>query len=326
MKKFGNGTGSVYKLKGTRSHPWTARKTIGWNEKGQPKYKYIGYYRTKTEAINALVQYNKSPYSLNGERLIDIYERFFPSYVEKRAVSSVEALKSRWKHLSPLYNKKLADLSRKDLQLFFDNLQASEMTKKKVKVLLKLLFDYSVRYDIIPPERTAILEYIDLSSKVETQKRPHKRITNEEIEELWDRNDEMSRFVLFLIYTGLRCGEFCNITEESIDSDLVIHIVKSKTAAGIRDIPISDKAKKLLPLPHFATYEVMKYKYKTWRKKTGFGHSLHDTRHTCISLLTETGTDERIIRSIVGHSGSGVTEQVYTHISIEEKRAALNQI
>jgi Phage integrase family. len=32
-------------------------------------------------------------------------------------------------------------------------------------------------------------------------------------------------------------------------------------------------------------------------------HKPHDTRHTCVSLLTEAGVDERIIKKIVGHKG-----------------------
>lgn len=326
MKRLANRQGSVYKLSGTRSKPWTARKTVGKNEKGQPKYKYIGYYRTKTEAMNALMEYNKSPYSLNGELLKDIYERFFESYKEKRAASTVDAMETKWRHLSPLHDAKLTDLTRKDLQEYFDHLDATEITKRKIKVTLKLIFDYAVRYDIIPPERTAILDYIDLSGK-ESERRPHNRITDEEIEELWEIDDEMSQFLLFLIYTGLRCGEYQSVTENgSIDADNIIHVTQSKTAAGVREVPMSDKALKLTRRAVFPSYDNMKYKYKLWRKEHGFEHKLHDTRHTCISLLTEAKVDERIIRAIVGHSGSSITEQVYTHISNEEKRDALNKM
>lgn len=326
MKRLANRQGSVYKLSGTRSKPWTARKTVGKNEKGQPKYKYIGYYRTKTEAMNALMDYNKSPYSLNGELLKDIYERFFEAYKEKRAASTVDAMETKWRHLSPLHDAKLSDLTRKDLQEYFDHLDATEITKRKIKVTLKLIFDYAVRYDIIPPERTAILDYIDLSGK-EIERRPHNRITDEEIEELWEIDDEMSQFLLFLIYTGLRCGEYQSVTENgSIDADNIIHVTQSKTAAGVREVPLSDKALKLTRRSVFPSYDNMKYKYKLWRKEHGFEHKLHDTRHTCISLLTEAKVDERIIRAIVGHSGSSITEQVYTHISNEEKRDALNKM
>ena len=79
-------------------------------------------------------------------------------------------------------------------------------------------------------------------------------------------------------------------------------------------------------MPHFKTYNQFYYRYCKWQQKNDFNHRLHDTRHTIISLLTEAEVDERIIRSIVGHKGNGVTEEVYTHISIESKREALNKI
>ena len=55
-------------------------------------------------------------------------------------------------------------------------------------------------------------------------------------------------------------------------------------------------------------------------------HRPHDTRHTCVSMLTEAGVDERIIRKIVGHKGQGVTETVYTHMELPVKLEAINKI
>ena len=52
----------------------------------------------------------------------------------------------------------------------------------------------------------------------------------------------------------------------------------------------------------------------------------HDTRHTCITMLTEAGVDPRIIRQIVGHKGQGVTEAVYTHVDLPAKLEAINRI
>lgn len=55
-------------------------------------------------------------------------------------------------------------------------------------------------------------------------------------------------------------------------------------------------------------------------------HRPHDTRHTCISLLTSAGVDERVIKKIVGHKGQGVTETVYTHFEIDKLLDAINKI
>jgi integrase len=326
MRKRANGKGSVYKLSGRRANPWAVRKTIGYNENGHPIYNFIGFYHTYEEANRVLTEYNKSPYSLNGETLLDMYEKFIVSYENSHKPNTVSNFKSKWKHLEPLYKEPVAKLTRKKLQLFFDNFDASTIVKKKVKIVLKLIMDYSIRYDVIPPEKIVILDYIDLSSQVVNKKINHKTFTNEEIERLEAINDDMARTILFLIYTGLRAGEFCNLTEDDIDQDMVIHVTDSKTESGIRDIPLSKKALKLAPITHYGNYNRLYHRFCSWREKNNFDHELHDTRHTLISLLTEKEVDARIIRSIVGHKGTGVTEEVYTHISIETKREALDKI
>ena len=326
MRKRANGKGSVYKLSGRRSHPWAVRKTIGKNEKGHPIYKFIGFYRTYEEANRVLTEYNKSPYSLENETLLAMYEKFIVGYEKNHKPDTIKAFKSKWHHLEPLFNEPLAKITRKKLQVYFDNLNASKLVKVKVKMVLKAIFDYSVRYDVIPPERLIIFDYIDLSSDIVNDTKEHTIWAKEEIERLKDINDNIAKTLLFLIYTGLRAGEFIELTDNSIDEDMVIHIVDSKTEAGKRDVPISDKAQKLAPIPQFKTYNQFYYRYCKWQKKYNFNHRLHDTRHTLVSLLAEAHVDERIIRSIVGHKGTGVTEEVYTHISIEAKREALNMI
>ena len=52
----------------------------------------------------------------------------------------------------------------------------------------------------------------------------------------------------------------------------------------------------------------------------------HDCRHTCVSLLTQAGVDERLIKKIVGQKGQGVTQQVYTHFEIKALLDAINKI
>ena len=326
MSRLGNGVGSVYKLSGNRKNAWAARKTVGFNEKGQPKYKFIGYYRTKAEAMTALVEYNKSPYSLERESLKSIYLKFKASYSEHHSDKSVGNIDIAWRHLEPIHEKPITTLSRRELQEFFDDLQVSEQVKQKCRSVLRQVYDYAVRYDIIQPERVAILNYIDLSSNIAVKKLNRDRFSDDEIQRIKDIDDNMAHIILFLIYTGLRAGEFCNLTEADIDEDMVMHIKASKTEAGIREVPLSDKAQKLLPLPHFNSYEYLKYYFTEWRKKNGFDRTLHCTRYTTVSLLVSAGVDDRIIKAIVGHKGNDVTSKVYTKITNEDKRIALNKI
>ena len=326
MSRLGNGEGSVYKKQGKRKKPWVARKTVGFKLNGQPIYRYIGYYRTKAEAMTSLMEYNKAPYSLEGERLCDIYEKFYAEYSQKRRERTVNNTKTFWKHLEPIQDEAIASLTRKKLQLFFDRLDATECVKGKVRTLLKQIFTYSIRYDVIQPERLKILDFIDLSSNIASRNIDRERFTDDEIARLWEIDDDMSHLLLFLIYTGLRAGEYCDLTDDSIDSDMVIHVNKAKTDAGVRLVPLSNKALKLAPLPRFTNYQALYRKFNKWEEKNGFNHTLHDTRHTCASLLADAKVDKRIVQAILGHVGEGVTDIVYTHIGINAMREALDQI
>jgi integrase len=53
---------------------------------------------------------------------------------------------------------------------------------------------------------------------------------------------------------------------------------------------------------------------------------LHDTRHTCVSLLLALGVPPHVVREIVGHSDIEVTMTIYAHASLEEKQKALRRL
>lgn len=51
---------------------------------------------------------------------------------------------------------------------------------------------------------------------------------------------------------------------------------------------------------------------------TKMKHTPHDTRHTCISLLTKADVNPTTIKKIVGHKGAmSLTEKVYTHMDYQ---------
>ena len=59
----------------------------------------------------------------------------------------------------------------------------------------------------------------------------------------------------------------------------------------------------------------------------GCSHKPHDTRHTCISMMTEKEVSPTLIKKIVGHSGAmSLTEKVYTHVNVQELLEAINKI
>lgn len=53
----------------------------------------------------------------------------------------------------------------------------------------------------------------------------------------------------------------------------------------------------------------------------------HDTRHTCISLLTKADVNPTTIKKIIGHKGAmSLTEKVYTHMDYQTLLDAINKI
>lgn len=53
---------------------------------------------------------------------------------------------------------------------------------------------------------------------------------------------------------------------------------------------------------------------------------MHDFRHGCVSVLLGMGVPPRTVMEIVGHSGLEMTMNVYAHVSLDDKKAALDQL
>lgn len=53
---------------------------------------------------------------------------------------------------------------------------------------------------------------------------------------------------------------------------------------------------------------------------------LHDFRHGCVSVLLALGVPPRTVMEIVGHSTLEMTMNVYAHVTLDDKRSALDQL
>lgn len=67
-------------------------------------------------------------------------------------------------------------------------------------------------------------------------------------------------------------------------------------------------------------------KFDNIMEKLRMEHCPHDCRNTGISLLNTAGANPLCIKRIVGHSSQDITEDVYTHKSIEELISAIDLI
>lgn len=323
--KLPNGYGSVYKLAGNRRKPWVARKTAAWNDKGQPVYIYVGYYRTRGEALQGLAEYNGYKLSVN------------PSEATLRLVySSLQGLarhyKGAWKHFEPLYDIPIGDLTLPRIQAVFNHSGAPMTTQIYMKTLIHKCFTYAVRNEMIRPEKAAIVQWIEISAE-KSRTLDRKVFTPEEIATLWAAEDPYERMPLLMIFSGMRIDELLSLRVEDVDT--CFHVRHSKTPSGVRDIPIPEKlrpeveywkAKGTATL--ISTKRGVPMTYGSMRTNGYWktAHLPHDCRHTCATLLAEANIDRRTVNAILGHKGTDLAEEVYTHISFEAMLAALEKI
>lgn len=334
--KAPNGYGTVYKLSGNRRNPWTARIQVGYkiNSKGNPSadYRFLGYWKTKREASEALAEYN---YTKNTENLLKrkiTLQELFDKYLEDYDGKSLEGIKSTFKVLDPIHEINVHLLTRDMVKEVFENSGKSNSYLSKVKCLLKKLLEIAYTGEYISREKMELI----LSIKIGKQDpiNPHKRMSREDIDLLWENQDNpYCRLALVKIYTGLRSSELFGIKKSDVHlNERYIDIRDSKTPAGIRSVPIpkiiypivktflESDLDGFIPIEKLSRTKHPATSFRRWMK--GFFPDQakpHDTRHTFISLMQELECPDAILKSIVGHSGKDVTERVYTHISMEVK-------
>ena len=315
-----NGTGSIIKLKGNRRRPYAVRITIGFNDKGYPIYKYISYHATQREAQKAISSYVDDPYVVSSKTLADVYAEWLPLQDEK-ASGTLKAYNTAFKRMKPLHNTRMASIDRITMQKFYDSIEGTKSTVTNVKKLFSSLIKYSVKCGIMPMTAMSLHKAIDFGNRTENYKTERKIISKEMIDKLWHLTDqEIVKQVLLYIYTGCRYAELYELKPEHCHKDF-IEIIASKTEAGIREVPLCDKIKELLPIEPIPEYTSFNRHFKELLP----GHHIHDTRHTFITMMTEANVDDRIIKSIVGHKTADITQH-YTHITLEAKLEAVNRI
>lgn len=348
--KLPNAYGSVYKLSGKRRNPWVARKTVGWKQipeklRAYPIYEYIGYYPTKSEALQALASYNEDPYNLHAKTITfeEVYAKWSNEYFE--TIKNSNGYKAAYKTSEPLHNMKFQDIKLDHLQKVVDTSGKNTPTLKTLKNLWGLMYDYAVIHEIVPPDKREMVRYVDISKPGNPNSFDRKPFSKKEIKTLWDaqESNQYLSVVLMLIYTGVRIGELLDLEKKDIHLDeRWFYVKESKTDAGIREVPIAEKivpffeywmqkeCDHLICTPDEEPFQYRNYYDSYWiplMKDLNLSkYTPHCTRHTCISLLTEAGVDERVIQKIVGHKGQNVTQVVYTHLDLPIKLEAINKI
>lgn len=311
MKKRPNGTGSVFKLPGNRKRPYAAAVVTGWKDDGKVNRKYIGYYGTRAEALRALAVYDPEVGDKPDVRTFaDVYTLYKADDFQKLKPNTQENYELAFARMREIHGVSLNNLTLSKMQDVVGQMTASG--GKFAKIVLKNVLQYAIRHEMIEPGRDALVQYVQTSCR-QNYTVQRKVFTPEEIR-------SAPRWLQVMIYTGLRVGEFSALTEKDIDKiSRCITVRKSKTAAGVRKVPIAKCILDFVAPPGMSVRYIQK-------QVAMYGHTPHDARHTFVSMMADAGIDERITKACVGHAGSGITETVYTHLDLTTLLNAVDQL
>lgn len=334
-----NGYGCIKKLSGQRRRPYVFVVT----KKG--KQIPVSYFATRTEALIYQADYAKvhKLRPLSSEKHMTFRELFFrwlPVHQEHSAPSpsAVCGYRNAFRHCEVLHDKPIHKIKYPHVQAVIDTMRRSGLSyssAKKVRSLLTLLFRHAKRMGWCG-ESFEKLIHLGRNTPV----RPHKPFTRQKINRLWAaQSTPYADTVLILLYTGLRIGELLHIKTSDVNRrQKVIYVRQSKTAAGIRQIPIHPRIWPLIEERLAAALEYLvensnggplSYaQYMTaWRqvmkKIRGEKHTPHDCRHTFATLLDNEDVNEAAKKRLLGHAGKDVTERVYTHKALRQLRKVI---
>lgn len=269
---------------------------------------------------------------------------------------------------------KVSDAKRFFIKLHNDGRRYSSI--QSVRGVLRPAFDMAVEDDIISKNPFAFT----LTDVVADDTVERKPLTQEEVDKLLDyvQSDKCRRRyydeIVILLGTGLRISEFYGLTISDVDlkhrklrverqltrtRNCEYYIEKTKTASGVRFIPLTDEA------VYQAFQSVLKNRKKPAVETmvdghTGFvfldkdgkpkvaGHlehamkrivdnynkshddqlqvTPHVLRHTFCTNMAQAGMPTKELQYLMGHSDVGTTLGIYTHSGYEAAEKALEKI
>lgn len=330
-----NGYGSVVKLSGHRRKPFAVRKTVGYDNRAYPIYQIVGYYESRSDAMQALAKYNSNPYDLKLAKstFSEIYDAWSKLEFPVMGKSLVGAHKSAYKYCRPLYNKKYVEIKKREMQMCINECNKSYATQANIRNLLSQLDKFAFDNDIITKCYST-----NLTVKEREVKAVREVFTDNEVKTLWQHQGELCvDEVLFMLYTGMRAGEMLTLPCDRIKDGVIQYGIK--TAAGKqRIIPIHPKIQSIIDkhtgdkflfshwdyLEEKSRYNRFNADFKDKMQSLGMKHTTHECRHTFRSKLDSAGANKVCIDLIMGHKTADVGERVYTHKTIEELKTAIN--
>ncbi len=335
-RRRANAQGSVYKVSGNRRKPYIAVLPCKYDKDGNARRTTLGYYETKTEALNAL---NEAVAANITDKinmtLENIFECWKSAHYRDLSKQAIDAYNAAWKYLITYSSKKFRDLKASDIQICIDDAVSkgkSKATCEKIRSLYSQLCKYAMSQDIISQNYSQFLK-LPKSSKKEKE-----IFTESEIQLLLSNdNNETAMIILILIFSGMRIGELFDIKKEKVYlNDTYPYLIGGKKTEA--------RTNRIIPI-HSSILRYIKYFYlkpgkylisnsignrmneKNFRErnyypllqKVGISKKTpHSTRHTFATVLQANGAKPEDLIKVIGHADYEITTENYIHQDIKK--------
>ena len=309
--------------------------------------KCIGYYEKRSDAMIALAEYNKNPFDVDNRNITfeQVYDLLYEKDIKHMNTAAKTVYTTAFQKCEPLKKMQIRKIKLVHLQNVVNQYaDKSKSTQTNIIVLFHAIYTLCMENDILEKDYS---QFVKITSKA--AKKEKKPFSKEEIQIVWKNIDwiqktsreniltgvPMMDSIIVMLYTGMRISELLELKPADIHiNERWIDLHGTKTKAAKRIVPIH---KKIIPLLEKRLKECAgvylfcgndggkitrpRYSamfYEPFMKEFGIERTPHECRHTFITVAIACNMNKVLLKKIVGHSSTDITEKVYAHAYIAD--------
>lgn len=325
-----NGSGTVYKLSGSRTNPWVASK-------GKI---VLGYYQNKKAALDAL----ERSQSLNitdkyNYTFAQVYKAWAKETDPDRGESGKRQNARSFDIFASLHNRKFRELRTEDFQTVLDAHKGkSASTVAKYKSLVHGMSEWAIKEDIITTNYTSFAKA--RGEKSETQI----PLSDEDVELIYNDRSNAALIVCMLLSTGMRLGElfdlpladyhvtYCVGGEKTDNGRNRIIPIRPEGRAAFAWVASAAAAKRKSRLidgysGNTVAANFRKRDYAPLLDRLGIDpkKTPRSTRTTYVTQSVSDGLDPSTLQKVVGHADFETTQKYYNKPDAKSLVAAVEK-
>lgn len=265
----------------------------------------------------------------------DMYERWFSWKFGERSRLSQSCKRGAiqgFRNSEKIHDRYIEDLTPRELQELIDSVPGSQSKKEQVKKVISGIYKYAdmERIEVKDPTR-------HLTTYSDQEIEHGVALTDRELSGLWElrETEPAAAISLIMCFSGFRISAY-----ETLEVNVEDWYFRGgvKTAAGKnRIVPIHSGIRglvtdalergggKVIGNKDSFCYQ-LKLLEKRYPALFDQHHHPHDFRHTFATLGKRFGVDPEDLMRLLGHKNGTITEQIYTHRTIEDLREQVEKI